>query len=94
MLEPRCLTSFGNRQSRETSLETLVSQDSVPLRWTHLRAPPLSSWKENLPHSKLVFIVWTEVLWESRQGEQMFNEVCEGGGWLQAVWESKPLTDV
>lgn len=60
----------------------------------HLWAPSLSSWKENLPHSKLVLIVWTEVLRESRQGEQMFNEVCEGGGWLQAVWESKPLTDV
>lgn len=24
----------------------------------------------------------------------MFNEVCEGGGWLQAAWESKPSTDV
>lgn len=71
-----------------------MSQESVRLRRIHLRAPSLSYWKENLTHGKLVFIVWTEVLRESQQGEQMFNEVCEGGGWLQAAWESKPLTDV
>lgn len=86
--------SFGNGQSQETSLETLVSQESVPLRRTHLRAPSLSSWKENLPHSKLVFIDWTDVLRESRQGKQMFNEAYERGGWLQATWESKLLADV
>lgn len=85
---------FENRQNQETFLETLVSQKFVCLCGTHLPASLFPFGRRTGLTASVLSLFGQRHSRRADRGNRCFSEIPEGGGWVQAAWESKPPTDV